>query len=458
MKTKITYLILLYLGILFIPQFTNAQDEKEKVEEGITDELGVVTDRFQEHFFEALKQKGIENYDRALKSLDKAAEESPNEVVIYNEMAKNYGFLKQWEKAEENYNKVLQMEPGKPEAYEGLYDVYYNTNDYLKAIDVVKKLIPFDKEYKEDLANLYERTEQYDKALQLLDELDQELGNNDYRNQLRQQIYSKSDDTGGQISDLEQRVNRTPANEQDFLNLIYLYSEQNNKEAAFATAKKLIEVNPGSHLAHLALYKFYLDDGKTNEAITSMKKIFASDEIDEENKFRVLNDFLLFVNENPAFEKNLEEMVALFSKESNNNQVYVQLGNYYLGKELKEEALQYFQMGLKNNATDYNLIKNTLLLQIDFNKYNEAEELSRKSLDLFPSQPLLYLINGLANLNLENTSRAKLMLETGLDFLIDDLQMELDFYLQLSKVHEKEGNTSKATEYENKAKQILEKN
>lgn len=455
MKIKQTYLFLICVGILLIPQLASTQ-EKE-LEETI-DELGVATDKFQEHFFEALKQKGIENYDRALIALEKALKESPNEEVIYYEMARNYGFLEQWDKAEENYNKVLQMMPEKPEVYEGLYDVYYNTNDYLKAIEVVIKLIPYDKEYKEDLANLYERSEQYEKALSLLDELDQELGNNEYRNQLRQQIYSKSDDTGGQISDLEQRVNRSPANEQDFLNLIYLYSEQNNKEAAFATAKKLIEVNPNSSLAHLALYKFYLDDDQTNLAIASMKKVFTSDKIDEENKFRVLNDFLLFVNENPVYEKNLEEMVALFSKESNKSQVYVQLGNYFLNNEKKAEALQYFELGLKSNSDDFNLIKNTLLLQIDFKNFEAAAKLSSNSLDLFPSQPLLYLINGVANLNLENTSKAQTMLEIGLDYLIDDPQMEKDFYLQLSKVYNQKGNAEKALEFKNRAQQEAGKN
>lgn len=455
MNTKPIYITLLFFGIFFIPQFINAQ---EKGEEEITDELGVVTDRFQEHFFEALKQKGIENYDRALKALEKAAAESPDEVAVYFEMAKNHGYLEQWEKAEAQYNKVLEMEPGKPEALAGLYDVYYNTNDYEKAIVVVKKLIPLDKDYKEDLANLFERTEQYDKALQLLDELDQELGNNDYRNTLRQQIYSKSDDAGSQISDLEQRIKRIPANEQDFLNLIFLYSEQNNKEAAYATAKKLIETFPESELAHLALYKFYLEEGKTSEALVSMKKVFKSETIDEENKFKVLNDFLIFVNENPSFENNLEEMVELFSEESNNDKVYAKLGNYYLEKEMKLEALQYFELGVKNNLTDYKLVKNTLLLQIDSNKFEEAEKLSKNSLDLFPSQPLLYLLNGVANLNLVNLSKAKTMLQTGLDYLIDDPQMERDFYLQLSKVYENEGNTSKATEYLNKAKQLAEKN
>jgi tetratricopeptide (TPR) repeat protein len=444
------------LGMIFIPLNSFAQDIKD--EEETLDDLGVVTDRFQDHFFEALKQKGIENYDRALRALEKAAQESPNEIAVYYEMAKNYGHLEQWERAEANYKKVLQMEPGRIEAYEGLYGVYYNTNDYQKAIEVVQKLIPFDREYKEDLANLYERTEQYEKALQILDELDLELGHNEYRNQLRQQIYVKSDNTQSQISDLENRINRTPVNEQDFLNLIFLYSEQNNTQAAFETAQKLIKVNPNADVAHLALYKFYLEQGKTTESLNSMRKVFSSDKIDMDSKFKVLNDFLLFVNENPQFENELENMVTLFSKKSKNAKVFQQLGDYYLNKQMNEEALNYYELGLKNDSGNFELIRKTALLQIETKKFSEAAKLTQSSLDLFPSQPILYLLNGVANLNLNNTSRAKTMFETGLDYLIDDPQMERDFYLQLSKAFEKEGNTQRAGVYLDRANKITVNN
>lgn len=443
--------------MILIPLISFAQDINEEEVE-VLDELGVVTDKFQDHFFEALKQKGIENYDRALLSLEKAAQESPNEIAVYYEMAKNYGYLEQWDQAEANYKKVLQMQPDRMEAYEGLYDVYYNTSDYQKAIDVVQKLIPFDSEYKEDLANLYERTEQYEKALQLLDELDQELGINDYRNQLRQQIYIKSDNTPSQISDLENRINRTPVNEQDYLNLIFLYSEQNNTQAAFETAQKLIQLNPDADLAHLALYKFFLEQGKTAESFSSMKKVFSSDKIENDSKFKVLNDFLLFVNENPQFENELENMVKLFSNEAGQKQVFQKLGDYYFGKQMNEEALNYYELGLNNTPGDFNLIKTTLLLQIEMQKYTEAEKLSNNSLDLFPSQPILYLLNGVANLNLTNISKAKTMFETGLDYLIDDPQMERDFYLQLSKAYEKESNKQRAEDYLNRANKITVKN
>ena len=75
-------------------------------------------------------------------------------------------------------------------------------------------------------------------------------------------------------------------------------------------------------------------------------------------------------------------------------------------------------------------------------------------MDFYPSQPLLYLLNGVANLNLNENKKAIESLETGLDFLIDDKQMERDFYLQLSKVYENEGNMQKKNEYAQKAQNL----
>ncbi|HLT52819.1 MAG TPA: tetratricopeptide repeat protein, partial [Flavobacteriaceae bacterium] len=117
MNTCFSYKTFLNFGLILIPLLIFAQEPQK--EDEILDELGMATDKFQDHFFEALKQKGIENYDRALIALEKAARESPNEIAVYFEMAKNHSYLKQWDQAEKFYNKVLQMQPGKPEAYEG---------------------------------------------------------------------------------------------------------------------------------------------------------------------------------------------------------------------------------------------------------------------------------------------------------------------------------------------------
>ena len=409
-----------------------------------TDDLGNVTDKFQEYFFEALKQKAIENYDRAVEALKKAAQENPDEAVVYFEMGKNYVHLEQYVEAEVQFQKALEMIGEKQEILAGLYDVYYHTDAYENAINVVKKLVTFDADYKEDLANLYVRTQAYDEALKILDELDYAYGNSDYRDQLRQKIYLDNDNSSDQISDLKNRIDRDPTNEQNYLNLIYFYSAEGQENAAFETALELLDNIPESDLAHLALYKFYLNDNQPEKAIASMKIIFDSSQVDSESKFKVLNDFLLFVNENPSYEDQLQSMIALYADKDNNPKVFQQLGDYYLEKNQHDKALQYFELGLEKNPTEFELLKQTALLQLDFDKNENAQQTSQTGMDLFPTQPLFYLLNGVAHNQLQYHKKAIEALETGLDFVLDDPKMERDFYTQLKEAYLADGQSQKA--------------
>jgi tetratricopeptide (TPR) repeat protein len=236
-----------------------------------------------------------------------------------------------------------------------------------------------------------------------------------------------------------------------------LYSEQRNTEKAFETAQDLLKVYPKSELVHLALYKFYLERGETQKAIVSMKTVFSATEVDADSKYRVLSDFMQFVKENPNHESDLDDVVLLFSTESN-GKVYEQLGDYYVAKGMKEEALRFYEQGVLRDADNYSLLKNTLLLQIDFKKYEAATKLSSEALEIFPSQPLLYLINGVANLGLKKLEPAIESFETGVDYLFDDEKMEKDFYEQLAIAYRQKGNEIKATMYSKKASEIKEPN
>jgi tetratricopeptide (TPR) repeat protein len=49
---------------------------------------------FQKFFFEALSQKAIENYDKAIIALEKCQNIDPNNAAVYFELSKNY--FAQW--------------------------------------------------------------------------------------------------------------------------------------------------------------------------------------------------------------------------------------------------------------------------------------------------------------------------------------------------------------------------
>ena len=444
------YIAILFFGILCFPQFSYAQVDFNKKP---NDDLGDVQDQYQELFFEALKQKGIENYDRAIEALIKCIELDNSDAVLYFELGKNYNKLKNFGEAENALKKAVNKQPDNEWYLDELYEVYAQQNEYDKAIKTVKQLVRYHPDYKEDLAALYVRVKDYKEAIKILDELDEELGISNNRDILRNQVYQATGRKKDQIENLEDRVENNPDEESNYLALIFRYSENNDKEKAFETAKKLLEINPDSHLVHLALYKFYIDENSTEKAIASMKIVLKSNIIKPEAKLLVLSDFVNFVKQNPQFESDLIEITTLVGND-NNGKSYVELAQYYIAKSNKEKALEYYQKALNANGDDYGIIRNILLLQIDLKQYNLAQEMSVNALENYPSQPLLYLINGVALNNLKKGNEAIEVLEMGLDYIIEDSKMESDFYKQLSIAHNLLNNTGSAKTFSDKAKQL----
>ena len=457
MNFKHTVTVLLILGGFFAPRALVAQE----IAATPLGEPQEVSDAFLESFYEALKQKSIENYALAITALERAQKESGGnlqaDAIVFFEFAKNQIKLKQYNQAEINLEKVLRQEPENQDVLETLYDLYYLTREYNKAIVLVKKLIVHDQDYKEDLANLYQRTKQYEKALLLLEQLEASWGESVYRTALRKQIYRQTGNTLGAINNAEKKRKKNPANEREYLNLIYLYSENGNPEKAYQTALELQNKFPKSILVHLALYKFHLDQGNTMGAMASMKKVFNSRVIEKESQYKVLGDFLTFVQQNPQYQAELEGIVEVFSKD-NNGQVFEKIADYYLSKGNKELALTFYQKGIEVDSDNFSLLKNTLLLQLEFNRFAAAKNLSASSLEVFPAQPVLYLLNAKANNNLQDFKAAINALEIGLDYLFDNAELEKEFYEQLAVAYTGLGHTIKAANFAKKAAEILDSN
>ena len=452
MKRK-TQILLLIIGIMLIPIASFAQVDFNKTPD---DDLGNVEDKFQETFYEALKQKGIENYDRSIKALLKCIELDNSQAVIYYELGKNYVKLKNFGAAEDALKKAISKEPSNEWYLDELYGVYYELDDYDKALKTVKQLVKFHPDYKEDLAALYLRNKKFKAALKILDELDKEFGISESRDAMRNQIYNATGNDEDRIENLEERVVSNPNNETNYLNLIYRYSEQGNKEKAFETAQELLKSIPDSHLAHLALYKFYLDDNKHQEAIASMKIVLTSPKIKADAKTKLLNDFVGFVRSNQQFEEDLVEVTSLIS-EDDGGKSNKELGLFYLQKGNKEMALKHLEMAIENNLDDFDVIKNAVLLYIDAKQYQKVVDLTVQTLDIFPAQPILYLASGVAFNHLNRPKDAIDTLEIGVDYVIDNVQMEIDFYRQLSTAYRMTNNNTKASTFSKKAEELVKK-
>ncbi|MFK7781179.1 tetratricopeptide repeat protein [Psychroserpens sp.] len=440
-------IFILVFGIVFFPQINYAQVDFNKLPD---DDLGNYEDAYQEHFFEALKQKGIENYDRSVKSLLKCIKINDTDPTLFFELGKNYKMLKNFGAAEDALKEAISKSPENEWFLDELYDVYMQQNDLDKALKTVKQLVKFHPDYKQDLASLYIEAKKYNNALNILDELDSEFGYNQDRDYLRNQIYDLTGNDDDRIENLEDRIKSNPEDESTYLRLIYRYSETGDTKKAFDTAKNLLESNPESKLVHLALYKFYLDDNATDDAINSMRIVLTSPNIKPEAKAKVLNDFVSFVSKHPEYEPQLVEITSLIDDDKSPKTLR-ELAQYHLKVNDKVKALGYLEEILTEDPNDFNTIKDVLMLRLDLNKDSEAEKLSAETLELYPAQPVLYLVNGVANNKLNQPKKAIETLEMGVDFVVDDPKMLSDFYIQLSEAYKQNNNITKSEAFAKKA-------
>ena len=154
-------------------------------------------------------------------------------------MGKNYLASKQYVNAYSFFEKATQINPKNMWFWVGMYDVCYETKDYPQAIVIVTKLVEFKKEYKEDLVSLYMNTQQFEKALLLINELNETVGKSDLRDNYKAQILRESKYQTLEKEDLIVQIKKFPKEESNYISLIYLYSESNQDEKASEVAKKL---------------------------------------------------------------------------------------------------------------------------------------------------------------------------------------------------------------------------
>src|SRR5699024_10137818 len=111
------------------------------------DDLGDVTDEFQDLFFQALTDRAIENYEKAIESLRKAADFKVDQAAVFFEMGKNYTSLEKYSQAENYFQKALAEKPKDFAILIELEAVYREQKQYAKAIPVVEKLIDYESDY-----------------------------------------------------------------------------------------------------------------------------------------------------------------------------------------------------------------------------------------------------------------------------------------------------------------------
>jgi tetratricopeptide (TPR) repeat protein len=441
-RTFLIPLTALLLGTASLRAQTNPED------------IALNNDEFQNLFYESLTQKGIENYDKAVVALEKCLKMQPNNATIFFELGKNYLAQKKYKDAYDNFEKATKIDPKNKWFWVGLYDVCYETKDWDQAIVIVTKLVEFKKDYEEDLVSLYMNTQQFDKALALINKLNDNVGKSDMRENYKMQILRDSKYQGAEKENLIAQIKKYPKEESNYVALIFLYSESNQEDKATEVAKALEKEIPNSDWAQVSLFKSHLNNGDGANAVKAMHLVLASNKVDQKIKHRILNEFLIFVKDKPEFDKDLEKAIGYFANDRD-VQVAKEIGKFFHAKKNWDKTILYYEMHLRSYPDD---METQLLLLQAYTEKTDFVTLAKKAdilVETFPLQPQFYYYSGLANNQLKNFKKAKDLLEAGLDYVVDDAATEINFNIQLGEAYNGLGDMKKKEQYFQKAEKLL---
>ena len=420
------------------------------------EDIALEADSFQEAYYEALKQKAIENYDKAIISLEKCLDKQPENDVINHELGKNYFFMKQYPAAEKYFTKATQLVPKNKWYWIDLYEVYYQTKNYNQGIATLQRIIPLDAKYKEDLLALYMYSRQYDKALLLINELDETDGKTERRNLYRAEINRQTGSNAGNKNDLEKAITENPLNEENYLSLITKYSESNQEEKAREWIEKMQKNIPNSEWAQVFIFKYHINDGKGTEAYQALETVLKSRKLDKKIKIKMFNEFLIYVTKNPSFENQLTTATQYFEGDPEFD-VYKEVGKFYYKKKQWDLAIKHLEKSVVAKKNDTESAIFLLASYEEKGNFTAIQKLAVDSIDLFPNQPEFYYFAGKANYQLKNFKKANEYLEIGLDYVVDNPDLEMDFLILMKEVALALGNAKKAEEYQIKATNLKNK-
>ncbi|MET0760311.1 MAG: cytochrome C biosynthesis protein, partial [Flavobacterium sp.] len=335
-----------------------------------------------------------------------------------------------------------------------MYDVCYENRYFTQAIVIVTKLVEFKKEYKEELVSLYMNTQQFDQALDLINELNDNIGKSDLRDNYKSQILRNSKYQSAERINLIDQIKKNPKEESNYTALIQLYNENDQEEKAQEIARKLEAEIPTSDWAQVSLFKLHLTNNDGENVVKSMNLVLASGKIDNKIKHRMLNEFLIFIKDKPQFDSDLEKAITYFDSDKE-VKVAKEIGKFYHSKKNWDKAVRYYEIHLNKNAED---LETVLLLLQAYTEKGQFDVVAKKAdamMQLFPTQPQFYYYNGMANNQLKNYKKAKEVLETGLDFLVDNIGLEINFNIQIGEAYNGLGDMKKKEVYFSRAEKLL---
>jgi predicted Zn-dependent protease len=233
--------------------------------------------KFQTYFFEALKQKAINNYGKAIENLEQCNAIKANDKAVEFELSKNYFLLKKNFEAHSFIDLALEKEVDNVFMLKHKVAIFKAERNFKEAIEIQKKIVELKSNYSDELVMLYAQNKEYKKAELLISDIEKNGLTTTRLRGLKKYLSSRNmlQNLNKRVEDAKENLNLEElraeyAKKKEYKTLVEILEkeiETEQFEKAYLNSKQALELFPSQAYLYktngLALNKL----GKYSEAI-----------------------------------------------------------------------------------------------------------------------------------------------------------------------------------------------
>ncbi len=314
-----------------------------------------------------------------------------------------------------------------------LAQVYQQARKFSEAADVYTRLLQDDPDNQEFLytkAILLEYAKKYDEAIQAYNILEQKAGINEQISVAKQRIYMENGQTDKAFDEVEKLIENNPSEAKYYGLLADLYVSKGDRENALKNYNKILEMDPDNGFVHFSLANIYLDDNNTEKAFEETAKGFSSESVDMQTKLQL---YMMMVSNRDkskiTTEQENELIQILLQTNPDEYIVHTVYADFLFRNEKNEEGRVQLLKALDIEKSDYMVWNQLLLTDNDLQDWSALYDHTKEVIDLFPNQPQGYFFNAVACIQLKKYDETAKVVDEGLDYVIDNNQLEGQFIM-----------------------------
>ena len=414
--------------------------------------------KYNSCLFGALKEKSLENFEEALRQFQKCIKLDEKQALPFYESAlinKNQGNL---ELAEEQIKIATTLEK-KNRWYQLAYaDILFSNQDFKNAAVQYKKLIlrePGNEELYFKLSDIYIYSNNFKEAIRIYDDLESYKGIDKTLSMQKHKLYRELNDIKGAINEMSAILTAFPNDIEamEILSELYLLNDEKNK--AFELFKRLAILAPNNGRIHLTLADYYRENGDNKKSYNELKLAFKSIELNIDTKVRILVSYYQLIALNEDMEGQAYELVdILIETHPEDLKVRAVFGDILYTNNQYQEAKEQYSIILEKDKSKSQIWGQVLFIQAEQNDFEGMLKTSKEALEYFPTDPLFYYFNGTSNKWFKNYDSAIKSLKIGIEFVVENQNLLLEFYSSLADVYHTTKQHKISDEYYEKALDI----